>query len=253
MLSGTLSRRTGRVNYMKNRIPQHVAIIMDGNGRWAKKRKLPLVAGHKKGADTAYAVSKCAHEMGVKWLTLYTFSTENWKRPASWLEDYNQLLQWYLDSEIKQLVKNNTKLHVIGDVSKFSTSIQEGLSKAIADTQNCTGLNLVLALNYGARDEITRGVKHIAQQVKDGKVDVSEITESMVSQSLYTCDMPDPDLLIRTSGEQRISNYLLWQVAYSEFRFSEKFWPDYTAKDFTEDVLDYQKRERRYGEYTDAK
>lgn len=237
---------------MKNKIPQHVAIIMDGNGRWAKERKLPLVAGHKKGADTAFAVSKCAHEMGIKWLTLYTFSTENWKRPASWLADYSKLLQWYLDSEITQLIKNNTKLHVIGDISKFSTSIQEGLSKAIAETQACTGLNLVLALNYGARHEITRGVQKIAQQVIDGTIDVADITQSTIVKSLYTSNMPDPDLLIRTSGEQRISNYLLWQVAYSEFRFSEKLWPDYTAKNFTEDVLDYQKRERRYGQYTDA-
>lgn len=238
--------------HMKNKIPQHVAIIMDGNGRWAKERKLPLVAGHKKGADTAYAISKCAHELGVKWLTLYAFSTENWKRPASWLSDYNKLLQWYLDSEVKQLVQNNTKLHVIGDISKFSTSIQKGLSKAILDTQTCTGLNLVLALNYGARDEIARGVKSLAEQVKAGAIDVADITDSMIAKSLYTYDIPDPDLLIRTSGEQRISNYLLWQIAYSEFRFTEILWPDYTAKDFTEDVLDYQKRERRYGEYTDA-
>lgn len=237
---------------MKNKIPQHVAIIMDGNGRWAKERKLPLVAGHKKGADTAYAISKCAHELGIKWLTLYTFSTENWKRPASWLADYTKLLQWYLDSEIKQLVSNNTKLHIIGDVSKFSTSIQTGLSKAMQETQHCTGLNLVLALNYGARDEITMAIKNIAQQIHDKKIAVSDITDETVSQFLYTKGIPDPDLLIRTSGEQRISNYLLWQIAYSEFKFTEKLWPDYTAKDFTADVLDYQQRDRRYGQYTDA-
>jgi undecaprenyl diphosphate synthase len=237
---------------MKNKIPQHVAIIMDGNGRWAKERKLPLAAGHKKGADTAYTISKCAHELGVKWLTLYTFSTENWKRPASWLADYNKLLQWYLDSETKQLVSNNIKLHIIGDVSKFSTGIQNGLSKAIEETQNCTGLNLVLALNYGARDEITTAIKNIAQQICDKKISVADITNDTVSQFLYTKNMPDPDLLIRTSGEQRISNYLLWQIAYSELKFTEKLWPDYTAKDFAADVLDYQKRDRRYGQYTDA-
>lgn len=237
---------------MKNKIPQHVAIIMDGNGRWAKERKLPLAAGHKKGADTAYAISKCAHELGIQWLTLYTFSTENWKRPDSWLADYNKLLQWYLNNEIKQLVRHNIKLHIIGDVSRFSPSIQNGLSKALEETQNCTGLNLVLALNYGARDEITMAMQTIAKQIQDKTITVSEITNEIVSQSLYTKGMPDPDLLIRTSGEQRISNYLLWQIAYSEFKFTHKLWPDYTAKDFEADVLDYQKRDRRYGQYTDA-
>lgn len=236
---------------MKNPPPQHVAIIMDGNGRWAKSKNMLLSSGHKKGADVAFNIAKEAHALGIKWLTLYTFSTENWKRPTSWISDLMGLLKWYLDNEIARLKENNTRLYVIGDVSKFSDDIKKGLEDAMNTTQSCTGLNLVLALNYGSHDEITRGVKSIAKQVLDGSLKIEDISTQTISDSLYTKDMPDPDLLIRTSGEQRISNYLLWQLAYSELKFVSKAWPDYTPQDFRENILDYQNRNRRFGGYVD--
>ncbi len=230
-------------------MPKHVAIVMDGNGRWAKEKNLPLIAGHKKGADTAFNISEAAHRMGIEWLTLYTFSTENWKRPDDWITDFMGILKWYLDNEIKQLVKNNVKLHVIGDISAFSDSIKEGIEKALQKTKNNTGLNLVLALNYGGRADIVQAVQKIAHRVEEKDILVDEITEDVISRNLYTQDIPDPDLVIRTSGEYRISNFLLWQIAYAEFAFSTCYWPDFTVNDFEEIIKSYQLRERRYGQY----
>ncbi|CAO5677834.1 MAG: Ditrans,polycis-undecaprenyl-diphosphate synthase ((2E,6E)-farnesyl-diphosphate specific) [Holosporales bacterium] len=234
---------------MTKSIPQHIAIVMDGNGRWAKEKKLPLIAGHKKGANTAFEISKAAFNLGVSWLTLYTFSTENWRRPKEWISDFMGVLDWYLKNEIDQLIKNNVKLHIIGDIEAFSPNIQNAIHKAIESTKNNTGLNLVLALNYGARFEMVQGMKTLLSDCLKNPDLQNHLTEDVFSKYLYTKDIPDPDLVIRTSGEYRLSNFLLWQVAYSELAFSEKYWPDFTTEDFHAIIQSYQKRERRYGQY----
>jgi undecaprenyl diphosphate synthase len=236
---------------MVTQTPQHVAIIMDGNGRWAKEKKLPIIAGHQQGANTAFEIAKEAYHMGVKWLTLYTFSTENWKRPKKWINDFFGVLDWYLDHELKRLIDNNIKLYVIGDYAKFPDEIVAKINEGIELTKNNSGLNLVLALNYGGRADIIHAVHKIIRNVKEGRVDLNDITESFLAQYLFTDKIPDPDLLIRTSGEYRISNFLIWQAAYAELAFCEKYWPDFTAEDFKNILNDYAKRERRYGDYTD--
>ncbi|MBP9752764.1 MAG: isoprenyl transferase [Proteobacteria bacterium] len=230
-------------------VPNHVAIVMDGNGRWANKKNLPLIAGHKKGADTAFQISKTAHELGISWLTLYTFSTENWKRPKEWIIDFIGVLEWYLKNEIEQLIKNNVKLHVIGNIEAFPQNIYILLLDALDKTQNNTGLNLVLALNYGARYEIINGINQLLKDAKENNSFDQIMTEEIFSKYLYTKNMPDPDLVIRTSGEYRLSNFLLWQVAYAEFAFSQNYWPDFTNEEFKDIIKSYQKRERRFGQY----
>lgn len=230
-----------------NNIPQHVAIIMDGNGRWARRRSLPKVAGHRAGVKRAQEVVQCAKDMGVKFLTLYTFSTENWKRPRSEIDALFKLLEGYLDREADKLNKNNIRFSMIGNMEGLPASIRGKLEKAIESTKRNTGLVLNLALNYGSRPEIVDAVRKVSEAVLAGSLATDDIDEKRFSEYLYTKDLPDPDLLIRTSGEYRISNFLLWQVSYSELYFTKKLWPDFKKDDLEKAIQEYQKRQRRFG------
>ena len=231
----------------ENNIPNHIAIIMDGNGRWAKKRNLIKKAGHKAGADTLEQITTTAIDLGVKHLTVYAFSTENWKRSDEEVSGIMDLLRKYLRENIKTAKVRNCKVDIIGEKSRLDKDIQEKIEELENITKNKTGLNLHIALNYGGRDEIIRAVKKIADDCMDGAINCNDITESLFSSYLDTKGIPDPELMIRTSGEERISNFLLWQLAYSEFSFSDKLWPDYTPEDFKQAIWDYQNRDRRFG------
>jgi len=222
-------------------LPRHIAVIMDGNGRWAKSRKLPRTAGHKKGIEATKAIVKRAGEIKVEYLTLYAFSTENWNRPESEIDDLMSLLRFYLKSETAELHKNDVRLRVIGFREKLSQDIITLIEKVESMTANNTGLNLTIALDYGSRQEIVSAVNRI---IHDGKTDIDE---SVLSTYLFTHDIPDPDLLIRSSGEQRISNFLLWQCAYSEFFFSDLMWPDFTSEEFDKAIEAFRARDRRFG------
>ncbi len=229
----------------QNRIPTHIAIIMDGNGRWAKQRGLSRSSGHQAGAETVHAVAEEAARLGVKYLTLYTFSTENWNRP---MEEVAALMSLLMDSiEEETFMKNNIRFRVIGDMRKLPTEVQERLDQCIRCTSANSGMCLTLALSYSSKWEITKAVKEIAAEVKNNQLEVEDIDEGIVNAHLSTCYMPDPDLLIRTGGEVRLSNYLLWQCAYSELYFCETFWPDFREEAFCKAISDYQKRERRFG------
>ena len=230
-----------------NRIPSHIAIIMDGNGRWAKKRNLPRTFGHRAAIETIKAIVKCCSKIGVKYLTLYAFSTENWKRPPEEVNALMGLLVEYLKKEINELDSNNVFVNYIGDISALPEICQRELIKSKERTMKNTGLTLNLALNYGGRDEIKKAVIKIANEFKTGKLCEADITEDLISNYLYTSGMPDPDLMIRPSGEYRISNFLLWQSAYSELWFSNIYWPDFKPKNLYEAIIDYQKRDRRFG------
>ncbi|MDD5421964.1 MAG: isoprenyl transferase [Candidatus Omnitrophota bacterium] len=234
------------MNEFKN-IPQHVAIIMDGNGRWAKARGLPRIAGHRAGAKSVDEITTAARESGIKVLTLYTFSTENWKRPPGEVSALFKLLDRYLDKEEAALNKNNIRLSVIGHIDELPAPTQDRIRRVISSTQNNSGMILNLALNYGSRAEILDAVRAVALEVKSGSVPVEQIDEKMFSGALYTKGLPDPDLLIRTSGEYRISNFLLWQISYSEIYITQKLWPDFRKADLKKAVMEYQNRERRYG------
>lgn len=229
------------------KLPVHIAIIMDGNGRWAKKRFLPRKFGHKAGADTLENITKAADKLGVKHLTVYAFSTENWKRTEEEVKGIMDLLRSYLDRYIAKADKENIKIDIIGEKSRLDADIQEKIKKIESLSADKPGLNLHIALNYGGRDDILRGVQKIAKKVEDGELKADDITEEMISESLDTGFYPDPELVIRTSGEERISNFLLWQIAYSEFVFNKKLWPDYTEEDLYEDICYYQNRDRRFG------
>lgn len=229
------------------RIPKHVAIILDGNGRWAKKRLMPRKYGHAHGAKTVEKVCEEAWRMGIKYLTVYAFSTENWKRPEDEINAIMKLLRDYLKNCMEISRKNDMRVRVIGDRSRLSDDIVKAIEELEEESKNNNGLNFQVALNYGGRDEITRAVRNIAQQVKDGTIKVEDINQDTISSSLDTADIPDPDLMIRTSGEQRISNYLLWQLAYSEFYFTDVLWPDFTKEDLEKAVAFYNKRDRRFG------
>ncbi|MCX7695617.1 MAG: isoprenyl transferase [Caloramator sp.] len=231
----------------KNNIPKHIAIIMDGNGRWAKQRNLPRTFGHKAGVETIREIVKACSEIGVKYLTLYAFSTENWKRPSDEVNALMNLLVEYLRSEVQELHKNNVVVNSIGDISKLPLICQEELRNAYEKTKENTGLVLNLALNYGGRDEIKNAVAKIAQLVKENKLQIEDINEEIISNNLYTANMPDPDLLIRPSGEYRLSNFLLWQVAYTEFWYSNIYWPDFNREHLYKAIYDYQNRDRRFG------
>ncbi len=231
----------------KCRVPQHVAIIMDGNGRWARKLGNQRLFGHRKGVNSVTASVEIAAELGVKYLTLYAFSTENWSRPKDEVEGLMTLLVSTIESETPNLNKNNVRLNAIGDLDSLPTGVLEKLSKAIENTSGNTGLVLTLALSYSARWEITKAIRDICKDVEGGKLDMGAINEQTVSLYLTTREMPDPELIIRTSGEQRISNFLLWQCAYSEFYFSPVLWPDFNKEEFIKAIVDYQKRERRFG------
>lgn len=228
-------------------IPQHVAIIMDGNGRWAKARGLPRIAGHRAGVDSAKEAVKSAGELGIKVITLYTFSTENWKRPENEVKALFGLLEAYIDNESDRLMKNRTKLMVTGDIDGIPDPLREKLKRVIADTSGNDSLIVNLALNYGSRAEMTRAVRMIVSDVKESKLRVDEISEERFSGYLYTKGLPDPDLLIRTSGEYRISNFMLWQISYAEIYITDTMWPDFRKKDLIDAIAWFGNRQRRFG------
>ena len=228
-------------------LPQHIGIIMDGNGRWAKKRGLPRSSGHAAGAKTFERIVEDAGNIGIKVVTVYAFSTENWNRPKDEVNALMALLEDYLDHGLERLANRDVKIHFIGDMSAFSDEFQKKLCHMEKTTCNNSGLLLNVALNYGGRNEITNAVKIISEKVTEGKLSCEDITEETISLHLYTSGQVDPDLIIRPSGEYRLSNFLLWQSAYSEFWFSNCLWPDFTKEDLLESISDYQKRNRRFG------
>lgn len=230
-----------------DRLPKHIAIIMDGNGRWAKKRMLPRKLGHKAGADTLEDITKAADKLGVEHLTVYAFSTENWKRSQEEIGGIMDLLRNYLDRYVAKADKENIKIDIIGERSRLDKDIQEKIKLIEKISSDKSGLNLHIALNYGGRDDLLRGFKKIASRIENGEIHAEDISEEMISESLDTGFYPDPELIIRTSGEERISNFLLWQIAYSEFVFNNKLWPDYNEEDLYGDICYYQNRDRRFG------
>jgi undecaprenyl diphosphate synthase len=232
----------------KAAIPGHVAIIMDGNGRWAKQRHLPRVEGHRHGVESVRAIVRAAGEAGVKYLTLYAFSVENWNRPKDEVDTLMQYLARFLKNEIGELTKNNVRLEAIGQIYRLPEFVQEQLKKTKAALVRNNGLTLILALSYGGRTEIVEAVRGIAQKIKDAQLDPAEINESLFSQHLYTRHYPDPDLLIRTSGEMRISNFLLWQISYAELVVTPTLWPDFRKPQFFEALEEYTRRDRRFGQ-----
>lgn len=231
----------------KLNIPEHVAIIMDGNGRWAKKRLMPRNFGHKAGAKTVEQICEDAHNLGIKYLTVYAFSTENWKRSVEEVTGIMNLLRNYLVDCIERASKNNMRVRIIGDRTALDKDIVEKIEELEEKTACCDGLNFTIALNYGGRDEIRRAVTKIAEDARRGKLLESNIDECLISSYLDTRDMPDPDLLIRTSGELRLSNYLIWQLAYTEFYFTDVLWPDFSKKDLEDAIRYFNGRDRRYG------
>lgn len=230
-----------------NNIPHHVAIIMDGNGRWAKARNLKRVRGHEEGIKSVRAIVEACGEIGIKVLTLYTFSKENWRRPKSEVSALWKLLIQTVRREVPELKRNNVRLKVIGVMEDLPRVVCEGVNYAIHELRNNTGLIVNLALSYSSRLEITQAIQKIARKAVSGEINPIEIDEQLVTDHLYTADLPDPDLLIRTSGEQRISNFLLWQIAYSELFITNTLWPDFRKREFYQTILAYQQRERRYG------
>jgi undecaprenyl diphosphate synthase len=230
-----------------NKLPQHIAIIMDGNGRWAQQHAIGRIRGHKKGAQAVRTTVKTCREIGIKYLTLYAFSIENWDRPVKEVDALMFLLEEYLVKEIKELQKQGIRLTTIGEIDRLYPSVKEKLMQVKASTVENDKMVLNLALSYGGKDEIIRAVKKIFQDDKNGKIDVNEINKETFKNYLYTSEMPDPDLLIRTSGEYRISNFLLWQMAYTELYFTNVLWPDFTKNDLFKAIASYQKRERRFG------
>lgn len=229
------------------RIPKHIAIIMDGNGRWARKKGNPRMFGHKNGVAAVRETVEVSSDIGLKYLTLYAFSTENWRRPRTEVDALMSLLVNTINKETKTLIKNNVKLTAIGDLKSLPGKVADNLMGAIKKTENNTGLNLILALSYSSRWEIIESVKKIANEVKEGKKTIEEIDNEYFSSFLTTKNIPDPELLIRTSGETRISNFLLWQIAYSELYFTSTLWPDFRREHLFEAIADYQCRERRFG------
>ena len=229
------------------KMPKHIAIIMDGNGRWATKRALPRKAGHKAGAEALERIIYAAKDMGLEHLTVYAFSTENWKRSAEEVSAIMDLLRMYLKNYFKKFLNDNVRMDVIGDISRLDKDIQESILEIEEISKEKTGLSVHIALNYGGRDELRRAVAKIAQDVAEGKLNPSDVTEDTITNALDTAGTPDPELLIRTSGEERISNFLLWQIAYSEFYFSEMLWPDFNKTELQKAIYYYQNRERRFG------
>ena len=228
-------------------MPDHIAIIMDGNGRWAQKNSLPRIAGHKEGISSVRAITKKCDEIGVKYLSLYTFSSENWKRPRSEVKALMRLLLTTIRREIKDLNKNNVRLMTIGNLNELPSDARKGMEEGLEKTKNNSGINLILALSYGSRNEILRMVKNIANKAKNGETDPNKIKEIDIINELDTSKIPDPDLLIRTGGEFRLSNFLLWQIAYSEIYITNKYWPEFRENELLIAVKDYQQRERRFG------
>ena len=230
-----------------NKIPRHIAIVMDGNGRWAKKRGLPRLQGHNAGMAALKEIVKRSSTLGVSYLTVYAFSTENWKRPEEEVSGIFKLLVLYFQKEIRELNDNNVKVNIMGDWSVLPQDAQKSIMMAIETTKGNTGLVFNIALNYGGRAEIVRATKRIANAVIDGDLRVDDIDENTVSSMLFTADMPDPDMIIRTGGEWRLSNYLIWQAAYSEMVVTDIYWPDFSPTEYEKAILEYQSRDRRFG------
>jgi undecaprenyl diphosphate synthase len=230
-----------------NSIPKHIAIIMDGNGRWAKSKGLPRFAGHKKGIDTVRKITEKCGEIGVNHLTLFTFSAENWNRPKAEVTALMTLLTGTLRKEIQSLNKNNVRFTTIGNISKFPSKVKKEISESIEMTKSNSGLNLILALNYGGKQEILNATNEIIKDVENGIISPNEIDENIFNQKLYTNNIPDPDLLIRTGGDFRISNFMLWQLAYTELHFTSSFWPDFNNDELMDVINEFNSRERRYG------
>jgi undecaprenyl diphosphate synthase len=229
------------------KLPAHVAIIMDGNGRWAKKRLLNRINGHEKGSETVRTIVRTCRQIGISYLTLYAFSTENWQRPKTEVKALMALLKKFLQSERKEMVENNIRLRVIGQLDRLPTEVREALDQTMTATREQTGMNLILALSYGGRAEIVRMVQEVAEKIKRGIIDPQAVNEGLISDHLYTRDIPDPDLLIRTSGEMRISNFLLWQIAYTELFVTTTLWPDFSKEELLQILKDFQARVRRFG------
>ena len=232
----------------KTKLPTHVAIIMDGNGRWAKKHLLSRIKGHEKGSEAVRTIVRACREFGISYLTLYAFSTENWQRPKAEIDALMTLLIKFLKSEQQELLENDIRLHAVGQIERLPAEVQQALRETMKLTHKNSGLQLNLALSYGSRTEIVHMVKQIAQKSKNGQIDPQSINAEIVAQHLYTKGIPDPDLLIRTSGEMRISNFLLWQIAYSEIHITPTYWPDFSRDEFYQILKDFQKRERRFGQ-----
>lgn len=240
-----------KIKSNKEKVPVHVAIIMDGNGRWAKKNGKERIYGHQEGTKSVKEVIRASVNAGVKYLTLYAFSKENWRRPKEEVDFLMELLIRSIESELDELKSNGIRLLVIGDTDSLPEKVKDKVDNALEETKNNDTLYLIIALNYGSRWEITQMTKKIAERVKKGEIDVADIDDKMVASHLTTAGIPDPELMIRTSGEKRISNFLLWQLAYTELYFTDKFWPEFKEADFYEAILDYQKRERRFGKISE--
>ncbi len=235
------------MKFKEEDMPKHIAIIMDGNRRWAKKQGKPASYGHKEGAKTLEKIVRYANKIGLKHITVYAFSTENWKRAEDEVKALMLLLQNYLDDYSKRADTENIRVKILGDITALSDGMQKSIKKCMERTKDNTGVTFNIALNYGGRDEIIRAIKKIAEDVKENKLDINNITEEVVSNNLYTNGQPDPDLLIRTSGELRLSNFLPWQLVYSEFLFIDKNWPDFEEEDLDNAIIEYQKRTRKFG------
>jgi len=229
------------------KIPQHIAIIMDGNARWAKEKNLPLKIGHKTGSENVRKIAESCIELGVKHLTIYAFSSENWDRPKEEVDYLMKLLDEYLEKETKPLIEKNIRILISGNLEKLSDSIQKKITAIENETKNNAALTLNVAFSYGSRQEIVDAAKKLALEVSSGKISVEQISETLFSKNLYNPEIPDPDLLIRTAGDLRLSNFLLWQLAYAEFHFTKTYWPDFSKKDLLQAISEFNKRERRYG------
>ena len=236
-----------REQIQQDRIPRHVAIIMDGNGRWAKRQGMARMFGHRQGVETVHRITEAAAELGISYMTLYAFSTENWNRPKEEVDALMALLVDTIAKETPTLMKNNIRLQTIGDLGRLPQATHDNFVACIEETSENTGLTLVIALSYSSRWELIRATQMVASAVKEGKMLIEDIDEEVIGSYLTTSDMPDPDLLIRTSGELRISNFLLWQLAYSELYFTDCLWPEFTPEEFYHAIVDYQHRERRFG------
>ena len=235
------------MEFNQETMPKHIGIIMDGNRRWAKKRGNPAIFGHKQGAKTLENIVRYANKIGLKYLTVFAFSTENWKRSEEEVKGLMTLLQAYLDDYTKRADSENVKVTVIGDIKALSEGMQKSIEKCMERTKNNTGVHFNIAINYGGKDEIVKATKKIAQEIKENKISIEEIDEQTITDHLYTTGQPEPDLIIRTSGELRLSGFLIWQSAYSELLFIEKNWPDFDEKDLDDAIVEYEKRKRNYG------
>ena len=227
--------------------PKHIAIIMDGNRRWAKERKLPIKMGHKRGAETIEKIVRYANKIGIEHITAYAFSTENWKRSEEEVSALMAILKQYLDDFSKKADTENIRIRILGDISVLREDLQKSIYEAMERTKDNTGVSFNIALNYGGRDEIVKATKKIAEKVKNGEIELEDIDENLISRNLYTFDIPDPDLMIRTSGEIRLSGFLIWQTSYTELLFLEKYWPDFSEEDLDIAIEEYKRRNRKFG------